>query len=56
MDRQDEQSGKMAEIYQQLKSAYCQFRLLSQEMSKAEKTDHHGDQDRTLDPESMKPG
>ncbi|KAH9752777.1 CSC1-like protein RXW8 [Citrus sinensis] len=44
MDRQDEQGGRMEEIYQQLRSAYCQFRLISQDLCKSGRMDHQGDQ------------
>ena len=44
MDQQDEQGGRMEEIYQQLKSAYCQFRLISQDLCKSGHMDHQGDQ------------
>lgn len=33
MDRQDEHSGKLAEYHDQLISAYCQFKPISQESS-----------------------
>ncbi|KAF9613792.1 hypothetical protein IFM89_011516 [Coptis chinensis] len=36
MDRRDERSGRMEDIYEQLQSAYCQFSLISSEMCKGE--------------------
>lgn len=60
MDRHDEQSGQMQEIYQHLHSAYCQFPFNSHELCKAVHTHHHADQDGTPnpgpDPEAIKPG
>lgn len=49
MDRTDQQSGKLEEIYRQLRSAYCQFPLRSHNNpSKVENVDCH------RDPESLK--
>ncbi|GAV58004.1 DUF221 domain-containing protein/RSN1_TM domain-containing protein [Cephalotus follicularis] len=49
MDRQDEQSGRLEEIHQQLQTAYCQFQLTSHDICKRV-------HDNVQDPESLKPG
>ncbi|KAL5844637.1 hypothetical protein ACOSQ3_010691 [Xanthoceras sorbifolium] len=54
MDRQDERSGTMEEIYQVLQSAYCQIKLTSQDLSKSTDISHHVDQDSIRDPEALK--
>ncbi|XP_022768594.1 CSC1-like protein RXW8 isoform X4 [Durio zibethinus] len=62
MDRQDEQCGRVEEIYDQLRSAYCQFPLIardlstSQDLSTAGNTWQNKDQGSSQDPESLKPG
>ncbi|GLU15987.1 hypothetical protein SLE2022_324370 [Rubroshorea leprosula] len=52
MDRKDNQSQQLEEIYQRLHSAYCQF----DNMSDAGHSDHHGDQESIIDPESVNSG
>lgn len=54
MDRQDEQWGKIEEIYDQLRSAYCQFPSISQDLSIAGSSGHHEDKESSQDPESLK--
>ncbi|GMN35923.1 hypothetical protein TIFTF001_005617 [Ficus carica] len=56
MDRRDEQSGKMEEIYQQLHSAYRQFTLTPHDLFKSESSSHHEGCNDTQDPENVKPG
>ncbi|XWS25467.1 hypothetical protein CRYUN_Cryun27aG0070700 [Craigia yunnanensis] len=56
MDREDEQWGRVEEIYNQLRSAYSQFPLISQDLSTAVNSGHHEDKESSQDPESLKPG
>lgn len=56
MDRKDEQCGRMEEIYQQLHSAYCQFKVISQELCRSECLNRQGEGDSSLDPGKLKPG
>jgi hypothetical protein len=56
MDRQDEQSGRMEEIHQQLHSAYCQFNVISQELCRSQCLNNQGEGDGSLDPEKLKSG
>lgn len=56
MDRRDEQSAKMEEIYQQLHSAYHQFTLTPHDLFKSESSSHHEGCNDTRDPENVKPG
>ncbi|KAK6938010.1 CSC1/OSCA1-like, 7TM region [Dillenia turbinata] len=56
MDRQDEQSGGMEEIHQQLHSAYCQFTVSSHDIYAASNPDHVEDKDAIQDPENAIPG
>ncbi|KAL5558722.1 hypothetical protein UlMin_034933 [Ulmus minor] len=53
MDRRDEQSGRMEEIYEQLHSAYCQFTVASQKLFR---TGHREDGSSMQEPETVKPG
>ncbi|KAI4316572.1 hypothetical protein L6164_024543 [Bauhinia variegata] len=45
LDRKDELSGKMEEIHEQLRSAYCQFVVPSPGSSKSECSSHHKEED-----------
>ncbi|XP_057973970.1 CSC1-like protein RXW8 isoform X2 [Malania oleifera] len=56
MDRQDEQSGRMEEIHQQLHSAYCQFTLTSHDACGSRRPNHDEDGNRIQDLEDIKPG
>lgn len=56
MDQQDERGGRMEEIYQQLKSAYCQFRLISLDLCNTGQLDQQGDGDGIQDPEAVTAG
>lgn len=56
MDQQDEQGGRMEEIYQQLKSAYCQFRLISLDLCNIRQADQQRDQDGIRDSEAETAG
>ncbi|XVE55698.1 hypothetical protein DITRI_Ditri03aG0179200 [Diplodiscus trichospermus] len=65
MDRQDEQWGRVEEIYNQLRSAYCRFPIIPQDLSMAGSTRHlsmaggtrhREDKESSQDPESLKPG
>ncbi|XP_022772945.1 CSC1-like protein RXW8 isoform X3 [Durio zibethinus] len=55
MDRQDEQWGRVDEIYNQFRSAYCQAPLFSLDLSTAGSTGHHKDKKSSQDPESLNP-
>ncbi|KAH9755910.1 CSC1-like protein RXW8 [Citrus sinensis] len=52
MDQQDEQGGRMEEIYQQLKFAYCQFRLISLDLCNIRQADQQRDRDGIRDSEA----
>ncbi|XP_022723262.1 CSC1-like protein RXW8 isoform X3 [Durio zibethinus] len=56
MDRQDERWGTIEEIYNQLRSAYCQYPSISPDLSTAGNTSHHEDKESSQDPESLTPG
>lgn len=56
MDRKDEQDGGMEEIYQQLRSAYCQFMVQSHESCRSGCLDDHMNGDGIPDPEKLNPG
>ncbi|EXC22422.1 putative membrane protein [Morus notabilis] len=56
MDRRDEESGKMEEIYQQLHSAYYQFTLTPHDLFKSGSSSNHEGGDSVRDPENVKPG
>ena len=56
MDREDEQWGRVEEIYNQWRSAYSQFPLISQDLSTAGSSGNHEDKESSQDPESLKPG
>lgn len=56
MDQQDEQGGRMEEIYQQLKSAYWQFRLISLDLCNIRQADQQRDQDGIRDSEAETAG
>ncbi|KAK6245870.1 CSC1/OSCA1-like [Theobroma cacao] len=55
MDRQDEQWGRTEEIYSRLRSAYCQFPLITHDVPTVGNS-HQEDQESSQDPESLKPG
>ncbi|KAK6940326.1 CSC1/OSCA1-like, 7TM region [Dillenia turbinata] len=55
MDWQDEQSGRMEEIHQQLRSAYSQFPISSHDVCVASNPDHVEDKDGIQDPENIEP-
>nr|XP_024930643.1 CSC1-like protein RXW8 isoform X3 [Ziziphus jujuba var. spinosa] len=55
MDRRDEQSGKMEEIYQQLRSAYTHTETCN-DSRRSEISNHHEKADSIPDPEHVKPG
>lgn len=56
MDQQDELDGRMEEIYQQLKSAYWQFRLISLDLCNIRQADQQRDQDGIRDSEAETAG
>ncbi|XVE95083.1 hypothetical protein REPUB_Repub02eG0065600 [Reevesia pubescens] len=56
MDRQDKRWGRVEEIYNQLRSAYCQFPSISRDSSTAGNTRHQEEKESSQDPESLKPG
>jgi len=56
MDRKDEQCGRMEETYGQLQSAYCQFKVISQELCRSVCLNHQGEGDSSLDPKTLRPG
>ncbi|KAJ9166384.1 hypothetical protein P3X46_021150 [Hevea brasiliensis] len=53
MDRRDEQSGRMSEIYQQLHSAYCQIPITSHEFCESAQERHRN---KIQDPQGINPG
>ena len=53
MDRDDEQSGRMDQIYQQLHSAYCQFPITGHEFCGPAEPHQH---ENVKDSEDVKPG
>lgn len=55
MDRQDERSGAMEEIYQELQSAYCQFKLTSRDFSVSTDISHH-ERESVRDQEALNQG
>lgn len=55
MDREDERSGKMEEIHQQLRSAYCQFRSNTKSAAVMLEQCEKYDDERLPDPEDKKP-
>ena len=57
MDRRDEHSGRMEEIYEQLQSAYSQISFLSPDKSEVNEPNHHCDVDNGVQaPEIVTPG
>ncbi|GLT62968.1 hypothetical protein SLA2020_355680 [Shorea laevis] len=56
MDRQDEQSQRLEQIYQQLQSAYCQFPIKCHDMSKSGHSPRRGGQDCIKDEKAQKSG
>lgn len=56
MDQQDELDGRMEEIYQQLKSAYWQFRLISLDLCNIRQADQQRDRDGIRDSEAETAG
>lgn len=58
MDRKDKQCGRMEEIYQRLRTAYCQFTLLSKRDTSTSgcSSSHDSSENSVTDAESAKPG
>ncbi|XP_008220418.1 PREDICTED: CSC1-like protein RXW8 [Prunus mume] len=56
MDRKDEQSGRMEEVYEQLHSAYCQSPVTPDDSFNSGHVNHHEDGDSIQDPENVNPG
>ncbi|KAJ1442743.1 Calcium-dependent channel, 7TM region, putative phosphate [Sesbania bispinosa] len=56
MDRRDEHSGRMKEIYEQLHSAYNQFSLMPHASSKSECLSQHEDKESTESSEDIEKG
>lgn len=58
MDRKDKQCGRMEEIYQRLRTAYCQFTLLSKRDTSTSgcSSSHDSSENNVTDAESAKPG
>ncbi|BFG18201.1 hypothetical protein CerSpe_044750 [Prunus speciosa] len=56
MDRKDEQSGRMEEVYKQLHSAYCQSPVTPDDSFNSGDVNHHEDGDSIQDPENVNPG
>ncbi|CAL8996165.1 unnamed protein product [Prunus brigantina] len=56
MDKKDEQSGRMEEVYKQLHSAYCQSPVTPEDSFNSGHVNHHEDGDSIQDPENVNPG
>lgn len=56
MDKKDEQSGRMEEVYKQLHSAYCQSPVTPDDSFNSGHANHHEDGDSIQDPENVNPG
>ncbi|CAL2233879.1 unnamed protein product [Prunus armeniaca] len=56
MDKKDEQSGRMEEVYEQLHSAYCQSPVTPDDSFNSGHANHHEDRDSIQDPENVNPG
>lgn len=56
MDKKDEQSGRMEEVYKQLHSAYCQSPVTPDDSFNSGHVNHHEDGDSIQDPENVNPG
>lgn len=56
MDRRDEQSGRMEEIYQQLRSAYTHSTETCKDSRGSESSDRREEANDIPDPEHVKPG
>lgn len=56
MDKKDEQSGRMEEVYKQLHSAYCQSPVTPDDSFNSGHANHHEDRDSIQDPENVNPG
>ncbi|ONI33332.1 hypothetical protein PRUPE_1G417700 [Prunus persica] len=56
MDKKDEQSGRMEEVYKQLHSAYCQSPVTPDDSFNSGHVNHHEDGDSMQDPENVNPG
>ncbi|KAJ7966479.1 CSC1-like protein RXW8 [Quillaja saponaria] len=55
LDREDEQNGRLEEIYQQFHTAYCQLTVTSRESCKSESSSHQLDRS-IQDPEKQETG
>ncbi|KAI5354281.1 PREDICTED: CSC1 [Prunus dulcis] len=56
MDKKDEQSGRMEEVYKQLHSAYCQSPVTPDDSFNSGHVNHDEDGDSVQDPENVNPG
>lgn len=57
MDRKDEECGRMEEMYQQLRTAYCQFTLLAKRnTSTSGCSSGHDSESNVTELESARPG
>ncbi|KAH0990109.1 hypothetical protein GBA52_001592 [Prunus armeniaca] len=56
MDKKDEQSGRMEEVYEQLHSAYCQSPVTPDDSFNSGHANHHEDRNSIQDPENVNPG
>ncbi|KAG6699110.1 hypothetical protein I3842_08G054000 [Carya illinoinensis] len=56
MDQKDEQCGRMEEMYQKLRSAYCQFTITPHELLGSESLNHHDNEKSIPDPEKLNAG
>ncbi|KAG2692443.1 hypothetical protein I3760_08G054500 [Carya illinoinensis] len=56
MDQKDEQCGRMEEMYQKLRSAYCQFTITPHELLRSESLNHHDNERSIPDPEKLNAG
>ncbi|KAG7966478.1 hypothetical protein I3843_08G053800 [Carya illinoinensis] len=56
MDQKDEQCGRMEEMYQKLRSAYCQFTITPHELLRSESLNHHDNEKSIPDPEKLNAG